>query len=83
MWSEGTREAYRLAMRDMEYRLLEFIEVVEKFISEYRFYILIGSIILVILVILDLLHKRREKREKKQIEQRMKDRLKDTWKDTG
>jgi membrane protein DedA with SNARE-associated domain len=73
MWSQKVREAIALCMALAESKLIKVLEVVEEFISEYRSYILIGLIILVILVIADLLMKWQEKREKKKIEDQMKD----------
>ena len=73
MWSQKVREAIALCMAFAESKLIKVLEVVEEFISEYRSYILIGLIILVILVIADLLMKWQEKREKKKIEDQMKD----------
>jgi hypothetical protein len=79
MWAQEARDAYRLIMAFAESKLTELFEIVEEFISEYRFYILVGVIILVILVILDLLMKRQDKKDKKkindQIEQQMKEEM--------
>ena len=68
MWSQEVREAFALFVALAESKVIELFDVVAEFISEYRSYILVGSLILIILVILDLLMKWQEKREKKRIE---------------
>jgi len=73
MWSPEIREAFGLYMAFAESKLRELFELVEEFIAEYQPYILIGSIILIILVIGDLLMKWQENREKKHIEDQIKE----------
>jgi hypothetical protein len=77
MWSQEVREAYALFMALFESKLIKVLEVVEEFISEYHSYILIGSIILIIVVILDLLWKWQEKRRKKQIDDQIAEQMKE------
>ena len=50
MWSQEVRDAFDLFIALAESKLTEVCEVVTEFISEYRYYILIGLIILGILV---------------------------------
>ena len=76
MWSQGVREAIELCLAFAESKFIELREVVEEFISAYRFYILVGLLILIILVILDLVMKRQEKREKKRIEDELEEQMK-------
>ena len=84
MWSEEAREAYAQFTALLESKLTQVLEVVKEYISEYHFYILIGSIILIIVVILKPCdgngRKRREKKRiDKQIEEQMKEKvMKDT-----
>jgi flagellar biosynthesis protein FlhB len=77
MWSEGAREAYRLFVALVGSKLTRVLESVEEYITEYHYYILIGSIILAIVVILDLFWKRRENRKKVQIDQKIAEQMKE------
>ena len=87
MWSQEVREAFALFVALAESKAIELFDVVAEFISEYQVYILVGSLILIILVILDLLMKWQEKREKKriedEIEKQMKEKMIDDNSDEG
>jgi hypothetical protein len=77
MWSQEVREAFALFVALAESKLIELFDVVAEFISAYRSYILVASLILIILVSLDLLMKWQDKKEKKQIEDELKNQMKD------
>jgi hypothetical protein len=77
MWSQELREACARFIALLESKSIEIIEVVEGFLSEYRFYILIGLIFLGILVILDLVVKWQAKREKKRIDAEIEEQMKE------
>jgi flagellar biosynthesis protein FlhB len=77
MWSDGAREAYRLFVALVGSKLTRVFEAVEEYITEYHYYILIGSTILAIVVILDLFLKRRENRKKVQIDQKIAEQMKE------
>jgi hypothetical protein len=77
MWSEEIREAYRLFVALVESNLTKLLEAVEEYIAEYYAYILIGSTILIIGVILDLLWKRQENKKKNRIDQEIAEQMKE------
>ena len=77
MWSQELREAFSRFIALLESKSIEIIEVVGEFLSEYRFYILIGLILLGILVILDLGMKWQGKREKKRIDAEIEEQMKE------
>jgi high-affinity nickel permease len=83
MWSQEIREAFSRCIALLESMFIEIIEVVEGFISAYRFYILIGLILLAIWVILDLVMKWREKREKKRIDAEIEEQMKEKGMDSN
>jgi hypothetical protein len=77
MWSQEAREAYRLFMAILESKLIQLHDVVEEYIAEYYSFILIGSIILVVVVILRLVRKWQDKREKHRIDQQIAEQMKE------
>jgi hypothetical protein len=77
MWSQESREAFALFMAFAESKVIELFDVVAEFISEYRSYILVGLLILIILVSLDLLMKWQDKREKKKIDSEIEEQMKE------
>ena len=81
MWSQKVKDAIDLWMALVESALITVIEVVGDFISEYRLYILVGFIILIILVILDLGMKWQDKREKKRIDAEIEEQMLEQKKD--
>jgi hypothetical protein len=87
MWSQKVRDAVSLFMALAESKLAEVCELVAEFLSEYRYYILIGLIILGILVSLNLRMKWQDKREKKridaEIEKQMKEKMTHDKSDEG
>ena len=77
MWSQELREAFARFIALLESKSIEIIEVLEGFLSEYRFYILIGLILLSIWVILDVVMKWQGKREKKKIDAQIEEQMKE------
>jgi hypothetical protein len=77
MWSQEFNEAFVRFIALLESKAILIIEVVGGFLSEYRFYILIGLILLGTLVILDLVVKWQAKREKKRIEAEIEEQMKE------
>jgi hypothetical protein len=77
MWSQEAREAYRLFMAILESKLIQLHDVVEEYIAEYYSFILIGSAILIVVVILRLVRKWQDKREKQRIDKRIEEQMKE------
>jgi large-conductance mechanosensitive channel len=76
MSSLELREALALFVALVESKLIAIFEAAGEFISAYHYFIIIGLIILVSLVILDLGMKRQEKKEKKKIDAQIKEQMK-------
>ncbi len=77
MWSQEAREAYAQFMALLESKLIKFHDVIEEYISDYYFYILIGSFILIFAGILHLVGKRQKKRKKKLIDKEIEEQVKE------
>jgi hypothetical protein len=68
MWNQEIRQALASCLSFAESKFIVLRELVEEFITAYCFYIIVGLLILIILVIVDQLMKWQEKKEKKKIE---------------